>query len=417
MQQIIILSSLSIVLLAYLYLSWHEGNFVNILMPVLLFTVPAWYVLEFLFGSAFGFEGSDYAYFYCYLTYAFGVLATVAGYVLMPARSLSIFIKVPRLRIPAAPYWILTFATVLYAEVLVQFPQLIRYPRQIYEQTRSGFGLQFFLSAFAVYFGFILLLFSRKLRPVSTSVFTLVSFIVLYLHGSKGEILNLMLIALYYFVFVLGKRFDIKRIIALAFFSVIFIGSLFYFTSYGGDRPSLLLDMAGYAEYTRNATMVIDDSTLSPQMGRLTVESRLYVMVPRALFPDKPKDYGAFWLAKRYYPERFDLDMGAPDFGLGFLFADFGVFTIVYYSLAALLAGVILKILVTRLRNQPDPGTFLLFLVFMDVGLIPTGGGGIPLIFYYGLAHLANSLDPKKRSNPHKQDQIMHPDRGKLGMV
>jgi hypothetical protein len=408
MQQIIILSSLFVVLLAYLYLSWHDGNFVNILMPVMLFSVPAWYVLEFIYGSAFGFEGSDYAYFYCYLTYAFGVLATVAGYVLMPPKLFSFFIKVPRLKIPAAPYLILAFATILYGEVLVQFPELIMLPRQIYEKTRSGFGPQFFLSAFGVYFAFILLLFTPKVRPLFAGIFTLVAFIVLYLHGSKGEILNLMLIALYFFVFVRGKRFDIKRILGLAFFSVMFIGSLFYFTSYGDDRPSLLLDMAGYAEYTRNAAMVVDDPTLSPQMGRLTAESRLYVMVPRAVFPDKPKDYGAFWLAKRYYPERFDLDVGAPDFGLGFLYADFGVFTIVYYSLTALLTGIILKILATRLRKKPDPGTFLLFLVFLDVGLIPTGGGGIPVIFYYGLALLANSLDSQKRSNLNEGGEINH---------
>jgi hypothetical protein len=397
MQPTIILSSLVVVLAAYWFLSWHEGNFVNILMPVMLFNVPAWYVLEFLYGSVFGFEWSEYAYFYCYLTYAFGVLALVAGFVLTPAKYVSIFLKIPRFKIPGAPYWILGFATILYGEVVVQFPELIFNPRQIYEKTRSGFGLQFFLSAFGVYFAFILLLFMPKLRKLSAGIFILIAFIVIYLHGSKGEILNLMLIGLYYAVFVLGKRFDVKRILFLGIFSVFFIGSLFYFTSYGDSRPSLLLDMAGYAEYTRNSAMIIDDPTLSPQMGRLQVESRFYVMVPRVLFPGKPKDYGAFWLAKRYYPERFDLDVGAPDFGLGTLYADFGVFCIIYYSLAALLSGIILKVLATRLKVHPDPGTFILFLVFMDVGLVPTGGGGLPIIFFYGLAHLANSLHPRKK--------------------
>ena len=72
----------------------------------------------------------------------------------------------------------------------------------------------------------------------------------------------------------------------------------------------------------------------------------------------------------------------------------------------------------TRLRKKPDPGTFLLLLVLLDVGLIPTGGGGIPLIFFfYGLALLANSLDSQKRSNPDERGEINHGGGGRLGVA
>jgi hypothetical protein len=395
MQPLIILISLAFVVMAYIFVSRREDNWVNILTPFLLFSVPGWYVLELVYGSVFGYEASVYAYFYCYLTYALGVGATVAGYIAMPARPLGIFIKVPRIRIPGVPFLFLAFAVLLYAGILIKFPGLLVSPRQIYELTRSGFGLQFFLSAFAVYMGFILLLFSPRKNKVVSAVFWLVSLVVLYLHGSKGQLLNWFLVALYFFVFVAGKRFDFKRVVGLAMGAICLISSLFYITSYGSAASDLLLDMANYADYTRNAAMIIDDQTLAPQMGRLAAESKLYIMVPRALFPDKPKDYGGFWLVKRYYPDKYELEAGAPDLGLGFLYADFGAFAIVYYCIGALLAGVSMKVLVTRLRQRPDAGTFLLLLVFLDVGLIPTGAGGLPLILYYALAHLANSLAPK----------------------
>jgi hypothetical protein len=392
MQPLIILTSLAFVVMAYVFISRREGNWVNILTPFLLFSVPGWYVLELVYGSAFGYEASVYSYFYCYLTYALGVAATVAGYIIMPAKPLGIFVKVPRIRIPGAPFFLLGLAVLLYAGVLIKFPSLLVSPRQIYELTRSGFGLQFFLSAFAVYFGLILLLFSPRTNKALAVIFTLVSLLVLYLHGSKGQLLNFFLVVLYFLVFVAGKRFDFKRVVGLAMGTICLISSLFYITSYGSEIPDLVLDMANYAEYTRNAAMIIDDQTLAPQMGRLAAESKLYIMVPRALFPDKPKDYGGFWLVKRYYPNKFELDAGAPDFGLGFLYADFGAFAIVYYCMASLLAGASMKVLVTRLRRRPDAGTFLLLLVFLDVGLIPTGAGGLPLILYYGLAHVANGL-------------------------
>jgi hypothetical protein len=412
MQPLIILTSLAFVVMAYIFVSRREGNWVNILTPFLLFSVPGWYILELVYGTFFGYEASVYAYFYCYLTYALGVAATVAGYIVMPAKPVGIFVKVPRIKIPGAPFLLLGFAVLLYAQVLIQFPSLLVSPRQIYELTRSGFGLQFFLSAFAVYLGFILLLFSQRTNKLLAFIFTLVSLLVLYLHGSKGQLLNFFLVALYFFVFVAGKRFDFKRVVGLAMGAIFLISSLFYITSYGSAVSDLVLDMAGYAEYTRNAAMIIDDQTLAPQMGRLAAESKLYIMVPRALFPDKPKDYGGFWLVRRYYPDKFELDAGAPDFGIGFLYADFGVFAIVYYCIGSVLAGASMKVLVTRLRRRADAGTFLLLLVFLDVGLIPTGAGGLPLILYYGLAHVTNILAPRLPGRTSSSNRLAQNDRG-----
>lgn len=394
--QFIILVSLATVIAAYVFLAKREGSYVNILTPVLLFGVPAWYLLVLVYGAIFGYEASTYAYFYCYLTYALGVLGTLAGYLMMPAKWIRIFIKFPHLRIPRAPFVALGVAMVLYAPILIRFPDLLFSPRQIYELTRSGFGIQFYLSTLAVYVGFVLLLFSRKLKRSSAVLFSLISLPIIYLHGSKGQVLNFVLIALYFLVFVKGKRFGIKGFVGLGLIVSTLVVSLFYVSYSEEARADLLVEMAGYAEYTRNAAMVIDDATLDPQLGRLAVESKFYVMVPRALFPDKPKDYGAFWLAKRYYSDRFELDVGAPDFGLGFIYADFGDFAVLYYFGGSLLTGLILKILVTRLKRRPDAGTFFLLLAFLDVGLIPTGAGGVPFIVYYALAYFVRSLsDPR----------------------
>jgi hypothetical protein len=392
MPQLIILVSLAVVLGCYIYLSKREGSYVNILTPVLLFGIPAWYLLVLVYGSIFGYDATTYAYVYCYLTYALGVIGTMAGYLLMPSKPLPIFVRLPYLRLPGAPFLALAVAILLYAPILIRFPDLIFSPRQIYELTRSGFGISFYLSAFAVYVGLILLLFLQKANRGAVTLFVILSMPIIYLHGSKGQVLNFALIVLYFLVFVKGKRFDMKRLIAVGTIVSGLIVGMFYVSYSDEARADLLVEMAGYAEYTRNAAMVIDDQTLEPQMGRLAFESKFYVMVPRAIFPDKPKDYGAFWLAKRYFADRFDLDVGAPDFGLGFLYADFGDFAAVYYFAGSVLAGIIMKILVTRLRHKPDAGTFFLLLAFLDVGLIPTGAGGVPVIVYYFLAHIVRSF-------------------------
>jgi hypothetical protein len=392
MPQIIILVSLAVVVGSYVYLSRREGSYVNILTPVLLFGIPAWYLLMLVYGGLFGYDASTYAYFYCYLTYALGVIGTMAGYLLMPAKPLPIFVRLPYLRLPGIPFLALAVAILLYAPILIRFPDLLFSPRQIYELTRSGFGISFYLSALAVYVGLILLLFLRRVSRSALVLFVIVSMPIIYLHGSKGQVLNFALIVLYFLVFVKGKRFNMMRLIGVGTVVSSLIVGLFYLSYSDEARADLLVEMANYAEYTRNAAMVIDDPTLEPQMGRLAFESKFYVMVPRAIFPDKPKDYGAFWLAKRYSPDRFDLDVGAPDFGLGFLYADFGDFAAVYYFAGSVLAGIIMKILVARLRHRPDAGTFFILLAFLDVGLIPTGAGGVPLIVYYLLAYAVRGL-------------------------
>jgi hypothetical protein len=109
------------------------------------------------------------------------------------------------------------------------------------------------------------------------------------------------------------------------------------------------------------------------------------------LYPDKRKDFGSLWLANKYYPDRFQDDRGAPAFGLGVLYADFGLFAIVYYVVGELLTGFVLGILAATLRHSPDAGYFFLFAIFMDVPLMPTGTG-FPLVIYYVLAHLMRVL-------------------------
>ena len=392
MHQLIILSSLAVVILTYLYISLREHNYVNVLTPFVLLGVPSWYLLELAYGALAGFDGSVFAYFYCYLTYAMGVVGTAVGYLVTPAKPLSIFVKFPKVRVPGLAFIFLGFALLLYAPILIRFPHLLVSPRQIYELTRSGFGIQFFLSSFAVYLGFVFLLFSSSLRRPAAYMFLLVSLAVLYLHGSKGQVLFFFLIGLYFFVFVKGWRFGLQRLIVLGTVVSVMVIGLFYVTFSESAKADLAISIAGYADYTRNAAMVIDDDALDPQMGRLTLEGRLYTIVPRALVPDKPNDYGAFWLVKRYFPGRFDLGTGAPDMGLGVQYADFGILTVVYCTFWAVLTGFAMKVLVTRLKHDPDAGSFMLLLVLMQVPLIPTGGGGVPLVVYFVIAHFVKSL-------------------------
>jgi hypothetical protein len=400
-----ILASLLVVVTTYLLLSRREGNYINILFPFILINVPAYFLFELVFLVVLEAEGSVYAYFYCYATYAAGVVAVAVAYTAMPGRWVPIFVKLPRLRIPGVPWLILLMGGALYAPVLIEYSHLIFQPREIYMATRTGFGIQFFLSTFLAYFALILMLFAKSVPRTVMAVFVSLVLLLIYLHGSKGQLLVVLMISLYFVVFIRGWRFRLGALMGLGSAAGLVMGVLFYITLPASMKEDLLVGIVSYSDYTRHAAVVIDDPHLEPQLGRLTAESSLYTVIPRALFPDKPRDFGSFWLAKRYYPEWFEANTGAPAFGIGVQYADFGGFTIAWDIFTHLLLGGALKILVTRLRQKPDPGSFILLLALLDVALIPAGSA-VPLIIYYVLAHAANVLAPEPKRSQRRPDVL-----------
>jgi hypothetical protein len=318
-------------------------------------------------------------------------------------------VRVPRLYIPGLPFVLLFAAFALYSPILIEHSDLITSPRQIYVVTRVGYGLESFLSTLCVYIGFIILLFQPKQGRLRMTAFVLLAMIIIFIHGSKGQIFAFLLIWLYFVAFVRGRRFGVGRLFWLGLVSSLMLSALFYVTFPQELGEELIEAVASYsAEYTRNATLVIDDGTLDPQMGRLAAENEFYALIPRQIFPDKPRDFGYFWLANRYFPSRFQDEAGAPTFGLGALYADFGPFAIFYYALSNLLSGMALKILVTRMQQRPDAGTFILLLSFLDVPLLPTGLD-TPLVVYYLIALIVKSLSPPVIERREPQPTVAEP--------
>jgi hypothetical protein len=391
----VLICSFAAIFVVYVAVSERCGSFVNVLTPFLLLQVPMFFVLEGINVYLLGYTGSRYAYVYLYSTYVVGVVAKSAGFFAAPRSKYSPLIRTPALRLPALPYVLLVMACALYAPVLVAHANLLTSPREIYALTRTGYGIQSFISTFCIYIGFVLLLFEPRGVRLSKIVFMVVALLVLYMHGSKGQVLELCLIWLYFLVFVRQRRFNARALMVLGTGTTILMTGLFYITFPDSLRDDLVESIAGYStEYTRNATLVIDDGTLDPQYGRLALENNFYGFIPRELYPEKRKDFGTFWLASRYFPERFQGERGAPAFGLGVEYADFGVFTIIYYAVVQLFSGAIVRLLVDALKVRPNPGDFVLLLLFLDVALIPTGTG-FPLPIYYLIALGVKSVGPK----------------------
>jgi hypothetical protein len=393
-----ILASFACVVATYVYVSVRERSYLNVLTPTFAFLVPANYLLELYHLWLFGPSGSHFAYALMYACYTATFMAFALGYLKM---------RVPAVRLPfttgkatgngLAPYLVLAAAVALYWPVLSEFRADLANPRHIYEQTRSGYGTYFFLSTTLCYLALVLLLFKGRLGRFELALFTLMCLVFLWLHGSKGQMLLVVFILAAYQVYVRAKTMSL---VSFALFGAALGGvgvGLFLLTN-----PSLLVNsedlqgIAAYSDYTRNGLLLID-SNVGPLYGKLSLEQQIYSRVPRPLFPDKPNDFGALYLAEHFFPDAFQAGMGAPAFSFGTELADFGVLALPFLFLESFLGGVLLNIFMKSLRRHQGPGDFIMVLFASGLPVIPLSGAFL-LPESLILAIAANIIHSMRRS-------------------
>lgn len=371
----ILLCSLAVCVAAYVYVSRREGSYLNLLTPTFVIAVPAYYLLPLVFTVFTRTDATVYAYAYVYATLA--VENVVFAYVYTrPARKL--------IRLPLAysydnftsfAFFFIGLSVLAYAPVVLQFPEYILHPREIYTHTRTGFGIYFYLSSAFSYLSVILIQFSNRSRAVK-GVVVLAAMAVLILHGSKGQVLSLVLLLALFEVYIKGRKVNLwASLLVGAGLGVLGVLLLAATMALGDSPAEALQSMSEYSDYTRNAMLVID-SRFPIQYGRLTMESQIIGRIPRAIMPNKPKNFGAMYLDDYFYPESLDQDAGSPDFGVGVQYADFGYLAIVYLALFAILRGWLARIFVTRLRLSRHPSDFFMLAFLANVSLIPVGGIG-----------------------------------------
>jgi O-antigen polymerase len=372
---LVIASSLLIVVLAYVKLSRIEGSYINVLVPSLITTIPASYFFPWIYVHIFGIGASPYAFLYVYATLAVENVAFVYAYSRARAKVVRLPFRFSYQNYGALAWICLGLAVLIYVPLLMQFREFLLDPREIYRQTRTGFGPQFYISSILAYLAVILILFTKRSRPTKTVVIAVATGLLL-LHGSKGQVLNVVLLLILFHVYGAGRKVGLGRTFIVCSAIALVVVLLFAGTMFLGETPQEVLEsISQYSDYTRNAMMVIDDH-FPLQYGRLTIEANTIALVPRALMPNKPKNFGAMRLDEEFYPEWLDADAGAPAFGVGVQYADFGDLAIVYIVFFAMFRGWLARIFVNRLKVTHHPADFFMVAFLADVGLFPVGGIG-----------------------------------------
>jgi len=371
----VIICSFLVSLGAYVWFSKREGTYLNLLVPSLVVSGPACYALPWIYAQLFGVEASRYAFVYVYVTLAAETIAFVFGYALAKERIVCLPFRFAYRNFTRSSLTCLGIGLLIYVPILLEFREYLLDPRQIYAQTRTGYGTQFYISSILAYLAVILILFTKRSWVTKAAVITVATGLLL-LHGSKGHVLNVILLLALFYVYGAGKRAGFFRTVIACSAIGLLVLLLFAGTMTLGDSSQEIIEsISQYSDYTRNAMLVID-SHMPLQYGRLTMEANTLALVPRVLMPNKPKNFGSMRLDDEFYPDELDADAGAPAFGVGVQYADFGDFAILYVIFFSVLRGWLGRIFVNRLNFTHHPADFFMVVFLADVSLFPVGGLG-----------------------------------------
>ena len=371
----ILTTSLVISLAVYVVVSRREGTYLNILTPAFLTAIPANYLFPLFTTHFFGNDASPYAYSYVYATMAVENAAFAYAYLRSSRKTIRLPFRYSYSNFTSGSLIFLGIAILVYVPILLEFPEYILDPRQIYEHTRVGFGIGYYVSSTLAYLSVILVLFGGCSRWLRWGV-VLVSASLLLLHGSKGQVLSLCLLLALFEVYVNRRKVRLLTSLIVAGSLSVLVLLLFVASMVIEKDPlEAIRTISEYSDYTRNAMLVID-SHFPLQYGRLTMEGHVYGRIPRFLMPDKPTNFGALYLDDQFFPDSLDAEAGSPDFGIGVQYADFGFLAIAYLAGFAMIRGWLARIFVRRLRGTQHPADFFMVAFLANVSLFPVGGVG-----------------------------------------
>ena len=216
---------------------------------------------------------------------------------------------------------------------------IIKNPREFYKSSRVGFGHVYFLTSLMLKLLFLLSLYLFKSLFARIIIFISISVLLSFL-GSKSQILSIFFIYALYLFFIERKHFNLRV-------TIILVGSigtflLSFFLILQKSDFSVLVKIMNYFDYFENFLTLFTQIN-SYYLGILTIESNIYSVMPRVIFPDKPLYFGTFHLGQEIFPKQTYLNQGAPSFSFfGRGYADFGILSFVYFSLSGAISGFII---------------------------------------------------------------------------
>lgn len=173
----------------------------------------------------------------------------------------------------------------------------LTHPRWAYQEFRAGVGLFWLMAQWFLVFAWMYYLWSRRPRALETGLMLGLFCFLAYFTGSKNNILILGVVAVVYYNFLVKPI----RVVVLAGLALSGLVAMLGLLVLQGSFADLVLALAYFDYYGTTAHFLARFDEFGFQLGKVWLSS-FWFFVPRALYPDKPFEYGATLLHGVLFP-------------------------------------------------------------------------------------------------------------------
>jgi len=279
------------------------------------------------------------------------------------------YIHAPKLKIPKLKnlkltksflYIIIAICAIPLFPMLLKFGLSVRGVRDFYEQVVFSQYSSFYAILKICITCLIIIAFIQKKR-ITTSI--LILSIILIFSGSKMAILNTFIV--FASLWEQYRKMNYRKFTIIAV--IAFIGIVGYHSLQNTNKNFDAIESAlSYFDVYNQQTKAIEmfqSGKLEYYHGEIAVSS-YYKIIPRIIWPNKPKDYGFALLNYKIYPQ-YSADGYMPSFGLAYTFADFGWLSII---LSGVLTGFMQNMWYKEfLRNKKNIPSFIIYMLSLDI--------------------------------------------------
>ena len=263
-------------------------------------------------------------------------------------------------------------------------------PRTGYQFYRDGLGLFYAIFSNLICFLSFALMYRKKNIPLMFISCIFVMYLG-YLTGSKGVILNILVIVLF-LLYGHSKRL-FMNVAVVGSIGVLILIFMSFKSAFSGALTvaNFLSYFDAYYNSARWYELYLDGQA-NLYYGKI-VFSNLYAMVPSIIFPDKPDIYGILHINEIFYPGMAELGF-TPAFDSQLLnFVDFGFLGIIIFGIFSLKAVILSRVVrINFYAKELTAYEFLIIAYFFFPGMFYFAHGVfliILLVSYLIFMHLS----------------------------
>ena len=263
------------------------------------------------------------------------------------------------------PLFLIFFAVLIFLIIVLKSSAGLLWftnPRDAYITGRAGIGFLWILYQWVLMFFLSYTIWYKSKNITQHLIYFIIFSFLVFFSGSKANIFSGLLFLIFYYHYFNKKKSNyIILFLPIIFFSIFFLLFLLQF-----DQVDFFNTIAYFSDYSHTTALFLENFKLFNLHYGYATFSDLWFYLPRAIYPNKPYEYGITLIHKVLFPDSAELGHtpGVLNWALSYL--DFGIIGVM---LAGFFSGFIRTLFFNYFLFKMEKPNLIFFLLMCHISL------------------------------------------------